>query len=117
MSVLHVRAFSLTELNFDTDLNLRNSSALREMPWCIVIFKITVVENPDNLKRLASPLVGAPYSWSRGHEFDSLARHNLVRQLIVKDPCGQVFYNSMGTYAHVKLRLRSVKNRSSVYNI
>jgi hypothetical protein len=68
MSVLHVRSFNLTKLNFDTDFNLINSSALREMPWCIVIFqkyqlsRTVYCRDPDNFNRLASPLVVAPHS-------------------------------------------------------
>ncbi len=37
-------------------------------PYCSEAFRY-----PDNLNRLVSPLVRAPYSWSVGHEFESPA--------------------------------------------
>ncbi len=42
--------------------------AIREASW-----------DPDNLNRLARPLVRAPYSWSEGHEFKTPAGLDLLR--------------------------------------
>ncbi len=50
-------------------------------------------QDPDNLNRLAIPLVVAPYSCSGGLEFESPAVQSLVRLQKVEDPWGQVFYN------------------------
>ncbi len=42
-------------------------------------------QDPHNLNLLASTLVGGPYSWSVGHEFQSSAGQNLVRLMKVED--------------------------------